>query len=144
MHRTLFPLLVASTVVYAADVDPMASAYEALYSALEQETLALESIQTATDAAGAVDQLRAALQAQQALLSTDESALWQYIDNTEGRKQALVDLLERLALQFCRLEMQQYYGSDELKTLLSPQIEFDPDVEHAKRAKLHAVDHDED
>ena len=109
-----------------------------------QETLALESIQTATDAAGAVDQLRAALQAQQALLSTDESALWQYIDNTEGRKQALVDLLERLALQLCRMETQQYYGSDELKTLLSPQIEFDPDEEHAKRAKLHAVDHDED
>lgn len=139
MHRTLLPILFAVPAVYAADSDPMAGIYERLYAALEQEVEALENIEQAADVASALEQLRASLAAQSELLSVDQNELWLYIDNTKDRKQALVDLLVRLALEFLRVEKAAYFDSDELKALLAPQIEVDPTVEHAKREKVDAA-----
>lgn len=148
MHRTLLPILFAVPAVYAAEytaeADPMAGIYEKLYTALEQEVLALEQIDQPADAAAAVAELRAALAAQQELLSVDQNALWLYIDNTKDKKQAMVDILVRLALQFQRIEKAAYFDNAELKELLAPQVEYDSEAEHAKREKVHAVDHDED
>lgn len=143
MHKTLLPILFAATAVYAADADPMADACKRLKAALEQEVAALESIKEPGDAAGAVEAVRASLLAQEDLFAVSEKELWLYIDNTEGVKQPLVDLLERLALQFARLEDSSYFGNEELRALLGVQIESDPAVEHAKREKLHTIDHDE-
>lgn len=143
MNKTLLPVLCAATVVYAADVDPMAEACQRLKAVLEQEVEALASIKEPGDAAGAVEAVRASLLAQEDLFAVSEKELWVYIDNTEGVKQPLVDLLEELALQFARLEDSAYFGNEELRALLSVQIEADPAVEHAKREKVHAIDHDE-
>ena len=122
----------------------MASAYESLLSALTREAVALEKIEEPADAAGVVEEVRAALLTQKGLLSVDAAELWQYIDNTDGKKQPLIDVLERLALQFGRLEETDYFGNPELKALLSAQIEENPEAAKAKREKVHAVDHDED
>lgn len=122
----------------------MAKAYESLLNSLTQETEALEKIEEAGDVAGVVGDVRAALAAQKALLVVDAKELWLYIDNTEGKKQPLIDVLERLAIQFGRLEKTNYFDSADLRALLSAQIEENPEAARAKREKIHAVDHDED
>lgn len=144
MHRFLLPVFFASCVLYAAETNPMASVYESLLNSLTQETEALEKIEEAADVAGVVGEVRAALAAQKELLAVDARELWLYIDNTEGKKQPLIDVLERLALQFGRLEKTNYFESADLKALLSAQIEENPEAAKAKREKIHAVDHDED
>ncbi len=144
MHRTLLPILFAATSAYAAEADPMVSVYEQMYAALEQKVEALEKIEQPSDAAAAVEPVRSALAALKELLTVDQQELWLFIDNTRDKKQALIDLLDRLALQYSKLETSGYYGNAELKEMLAPQIEVDTEAEHAKREKVHAVDHDED
>lgn len=144
MHRTLLPILFAVPAIYAADSASVAVSYGRLYDALEQEVLALEKIVKPADAAAAVEKVRASLAVQNELLSVDQNELWLYIDNTQGKKQALVDMMVRLALQFQRVEIAAFFGNDELKELLAPQIILDPTVKHAKREKVHAVDHNAD
>ncbi len=122
----------------------MACVYESLLRALNQETEALEKIGEPADAAGVIEEVRAALAAQKELLAVDAKELWQYIDNTEGKKQPLVDVLGRLALQFGRMEKTNYFQNADLKALLSAQIEENEEAAKAKREKIHAVDHDED
>lgn len=144
MYRFLLPVFFASSVLYAAETNPMAKAYESLLNSLTQETEALEKIEEAGDVAGVVGDVRAALAAQKELLVVDAKELWLYIDNTEGKKQPLIDVLERLAIQFGRLEKTNYFDSADLKALLSSQIEENPEAAKAKREKIHAVDYDED
>lgn len=144
MHRFLLPVFFASSALYAAENDPMACVYESLLHALNQEVAALEKIEEPADAAGVVEEVKAALTAQKELLAVDAKELWQYIDNTEGKKQPLIDVLERLALQFGRLEKTNYFDSADLRSLLSAQIEENLEAARAKREKIHAVDHDED
>lgn len=122
----------------------MVSVYEQMYAALEQKVEALEKIEQPSDAAAAVEPVRSALAALKELLTVDQQELWLFIDNTRDKKQALIDLLDRLALQYSKLETSGYYGNAELNEMLAPQIEVDTEAEHAKREKVHAVDHDED
>lgn len=144
MHRFLLPVFFASSALYAAETDPMASVYESLLRALNQEAVALEKIGEPADAAGVVEEVKAALSAQKQLLAVDARELWRYIDNTEGKKQPLIDVLARLALQFGRMEKTNYFQNADLKALLSAQIEENAEAAKAKREKIHAVDHDED
>ncbi|MBR1982664.1 MAG: hypothetical protein IKA23_07930 [Akkermansia sp.] len=144
MHKFLLPVFYASTVLYAAETDPMADACKRLYQSMEQLVETLESIQAASDASAAVPGVREALGVQRELLSVDAAELWRYIDNTANAKQPLVDMLERLAVQFARLEATDYWGCAELRELLSPQMVEDASLKPAKTRKIRAVDHDDE
>lgn len=147
MYKSLLPLLFVGTALYAAETDPMQKVCERLIAALEQETEALESINQPADIPAGLEKLRASLQALQELFAEDETLLWQYIDNTPGAKQPIVDVLEELALQFARMEKENFFSNAELREVLAPQVcpsEAAEAHKKAKREKLQEIDHDED
>lgn len=144
MFKTLVPVFLATTALYAAETDPMAEVCDRLAAALEQETAALTRMQTAEDVPAALEELRSSLAALKSLMEVDQKELWLYIDNTPGAKQPLVDELERLALQFARLKNAGFFSNGELKALLAPQVLDSPEAQRAKREKLREIDHDED
>ncbi len=146
MFRTLPTILIASAAVYASDVDPMEHACSQLVAALEQEVSALASIQQASDVPAGLEKFRNSIQALEKLFSVDEKLLWQYIDNTAGAKQPVVDVLEQLALQFKRIKQAAYFGDAGLRAALAPQTEpgSAPGAgKKAKREKLQTIDHDD-
>lgn len=125
----------------------MEAVCERLVAALSDEVAALESVNSAADAPAGAEKLRASLKKLEALFEVDEMLLWQYIDNTPGAKQPIVDVLELLAVQFGRMEKNQFFGNDELRRLLAPQVISSPAAgpkKGAKREKLREIDHDED
>lgn len=144
MFKTLVPVLLATTALYAAETDPMVEVCDRLAAALEQETAALTRMQTAEDVPAALEELRTSLDSLKSLMEVDQKELWLYIDNTPGAKQPLVDELERLALQFARLKNADFFNNEELKSLLAPQVLDSPEAQRAKREKLREIDHDED
>lgn len=145
MNRFLLPTLVAAAIVQpAAAADPMAEACERLQQSMEQVVEALEQIQQREDVEEVLPELRAALDEQKSLLSVNEEDLWQYIDNTEGVKQPLVDVLSRLALELSRMESAAFFQHEELKSLLLPQTEESEASQHAKIEKARGVHDDED
>lgn len=144
MLKHLATLLVAGSALYAAEVNPMAEATDRLLRALEQEVAALEEISSPADAPAAVEAVRASLQVQKELFGVDARELWLYIDNVDGVKQPLVDVMVRLAVQFKRLGENQFFGNADLRELLAPQVVPDAASEKAKLEKLHSIDHDED
>ena len=146
MYKTLASLFIASSVLYAAEAEPMAAVCDRLVAALEQEAEALEALTEGGDVSAPLAKVRESLAAQQELLAVDAGLLWQYIDNTEGVKQPIIDVLQRLALQFDRVEKARFFGSAELRKLLGPQVLATPATERANRAKLEKlreIDHDE-
>ncbi len=144
MHRFLLPLLLVTAPVYAAEASPVVDAYQRMLQALEQKTEALESIKQAEDAQKAVEPVREALQKLQALFAVDEKELFNYIDNTAGIKQPLIDIMQRMALQFSRLEQNAYYNNAQLRELLAPQIEAGSSQKKIKHVKLREEDSDDD
>ncbi len=144
MYKMLVPFLIASSAIYAAEANPMAEVCDRLVAALEQETAALTRMQSEADVDGALDELRASLDSLKALMSVDEKELWLYIDNTEGAKQPIIDELERLALQFARVQQSGFFNNAQLRELLAPQLITDPTTQRAKLEKLQEIDHDED
>ena len=77
-------------------------------------------------------------------MSVEETELWLYIENTEGVKQPLVDVLSQVALQMARIENADYFNHAGLKELLAPQIEETPEVQNAKLEKIRAEDDDDE
>ena len=143
MFKMLVPILMAGTALYAAETEPMAAVCDQLLAALEQETASLTKMQAADDVPAALEELRDSLQKLEALMAVDAKELWTYIDNTTGAKQPLVDELERLALQFARVQKAAFFNTAELKSLLAPQVLEQPKTHRSKREKLHEIDHDE-
>lgn len=143
MFKMLVPILMAGTALYAAETEPMAAVCDQLLAALEQETASLTKMQAADDVPAALEELRDSLQKLEALMAVDAKELWTYIDNTTGAKQPLVDELERLALQFARVQKAEFFNNAELKSLLAPQVLEQPKTHRSKREKLHEIDHDE-
>ena len=147
MFKPFAALFLAASAVYAS-ADPVVDAYEALLASFEQEVVALEKIQQAADAVAAVASVQAALDTQKQLRVTlgseGEKELWVYIDNTAGAKQPLVDVMVRLAVQFKRVEENQFFDNAALRELLTPQIVPDATSEKAKLEKMRAIDHDDD
>ena len=139
----LVPILMAGTALYAAETEPMAAVCDQLLAALEQETASLTKMQAADDVPAALEELCDSLQKLEALMAVDAKELWTYIDNTTGAKQPLVDELERLALQFARVQKAAFFNNEELKSLLAPQVLEQPKTHRSKREKLHEIDHDE-
>ena len=144
MYKTLLPLLFVTSAIYAAETDPMADACSRLVAALTQEAEVLEKMSSAAEVRENLPELKSSLTALEDLFAVDEKALWQYIDNTEGAKQPVVDALELVALQFMRLEKAGFFADAELRALLAPQILSSPAAKKAKREKLRAIDPDED
>lgn len=145
MNRYLLPSLFAVSALYAQASEPMADASGRLLAALEKEVEVLEQIQQPQDAAEALSELRDALKELEALAaSVDDAELWLYIENTEGVKQPLVDVLSQLALQMARIEEAAYFNYAGLQELLAPQTVETPEVQNAKLEKIRAVDHDDD
>lgn len=95
----------------------------ALEGALAEETAVLAGVTDAASAAAALPQLRACLDKLAAMRGTDEGALWNYIDNTQDVKARMVEVMERLAAQFHRLEQAEFYGCTELGAALAPQLQ---------------------
>ncbi len=100
------------------------AAYQQLRDALSRELSILSSVKDASTAATAVPQLEAVLHE---LASMDrsyeaEKALWNYIDNTEGVKLPLLELLQRLTVQFMRMERHKFFDNEQLHALLAPQL----------------------
>ena len=123
MQRILYSLIFTAPIVCAADLAPLAEAGQRLQAALEKEVLALEGVNTAADVGAALVDIRASLQEQKSLFSVDEKDLWLYIENTASLKDALIELLERLSVQYARMYRSNYYDSGELREIFASQIE---------------------
>lgn len=127
MTYTAFPF--ACSVALAACIAPAALAADSpeetcakLRDALQQEVELLENLRSADDVKGMLSDLRRSQKKQNDLFGGDDAALWEYISNTDGVKEPLVELLQRLAAQLSRLEDCNYYDNAELKELLYTQI----------------------
>lgn len=121
MQKLLIPTTCLICCVAAAQAAPADTA-AALKDALEQEVQLLEGIADAGGVQAALPGLQKALAAQKALFSADEKELWEYLDNTDGVKLPLLELLQRLAAQLTRLEDAAFFDNAELKELLYEQI----------------------
>ena len=107
----------------AVAADSPQQACAALEEALVEETTLLAGVTDAESAAAALPQLGACLARLSAMRGTNEDALWSYIDNTQDVKTRLVEVMERLAAQFTRLEQAGFHGSAELEAALAPQLQ---------------------
>ena len=123
MQRILFSLIVAAPIVCAADHDALAEAGVRLQAALEKEVLALESIQDPAEVNAALDVIRSSRTEQKNLFSVDEKDFWLFIENSISLKEGLVELLERLSIQYDRMLKNDYFDSSALRELYAPQIE---------------------
>lgn len=119
----------ACSVALAACMAPAALAADSpsetcakLREALTDEVELLENLRSAEDVQGMLSDLRRSQKKQSDLFGSDDAALWDYISNTDGVKQPLVELLQRLAAQLSRLEDCNYYDNAELKELLYTQV----------------------
>lgn len=114
-------LLGATACIVQADTEETVS--EALLAGLQAQVKLLSGVQDAASAAAAVAPLQQNL-SELAALNDKVSAdtLWLYIDNTAEVKQALIEELQRLSVQFSRLQKAEFYGCSELQALLAPQL----------------------
>ncbi len=121
--RQLIPFFSLAVLVSVAEASPEAAA-EQLRSALTRELTVLQSAQDSASAAAALPQLNAVLEELAAMERSYEAekALWEYLDNTEGAKMPLVELLQCLTIEFMRLEDAAFFNNEGLRTALAPQL----------------------
>lgn len=116
-------LVIAACVAPALHAaDSPAETCAKLQAALRTEVELLEKVRSAEEAADVLSSLRRSQKEQTELFGSDDAELWEYISNTDGVKQPLVELLQRLAAQLSRLEDCNYYDNAELKELLYTQV----------------------
>lgn len=127
MTHSAFPF--ACSLAVAACIAPAALAADSaeetcakLREALKQEVELLEGLRSADAVSGMLSDLRRSQKTQNELFGGDDAELWEYISNTDGVKQPLVELLQRLAAQLSRLEDCNYYDNAELKEMLYTQV----------------------
>lgn len=127
-HRS-FLFAGVTAVAVAACVAPAAYAAdspeetcEKLRAALQTQVELMEGVRSPEDAAKVISDLRKSQKKQEELFGAEDAALWEYISNTDGAKQPLVELLQRMAAQLSRLEDVNYYDNAELKELLYTQV----------------------
>ncbi len=115
--------LVALVSTAAAETSPEAACAQ-LRGLLEREVAILQSVQDAQSAAAALSPLSEVLRSLGAMDRSYEAekALWTYIDNTEGVKMPLVELLQRLCVEFARIERAVYFENRSLRAALLPQL----------------------
>lgn len=120
---------VAALVAHADDENAsVEAAYERLHQGLKQELEILSAISDTATAQAAVEPLQNTL----ALLAervegVSDKDLWYYIENTSGLKLPLVEFVQLLSVEFTRLEKAKFFGSDDLRETLLPQLRPNPD-----------------
>lgn len=122
MLNPVLPIAAVAGVAAVVQAAEPAETCNALCEALKQEVELLKSVKDTESAKDVMRPLRRSMEKQAELFSADDKELWEYMDNTEGAKLPLVELLERLAGQFTRLEEVNFYDCAELKELLYDQI----------------------
>ncbi len=116
--------LSAMVLPAVAETSP-AAACEQLGKALGAELSALRAMQDAPSVEANIAALEAALAELGSMDRSPEAedALWQYIDNAqEDVKMRLVEQLQRLAVEFMRLEKAAFFNSARLREALAPQL----------------------
>lgn len=130
MQKVLLSSVACICAAVAVQAATPAETCAALREALKQEVELLQSVTDTESAKAVLSDLRKSLKAQKELFCADDKEVWEYMDNTMGAKQPLVELLQRLAGQFTRLEEAKFFNCAELKELLYDQIITD--MEEAK------------
>ncbi len=122
--RTIMPFLALAALASPALASTPEECYLQLRGALERQLALLEPIVDAAGAEAAMPELKAVLQELESMDRSEEAqgALWEYIDNTEGKKMPLLELLQCLAMEFTRLQKAEFFGHDGLGRLLAPQL----------------------
>ncbi len=100
------------------------AACEQLNALLGRELAVLQSVQDAAGAAAAVPQLEAVYVEMAAMDRSYEAekALWEYIENTPGVMLPLLEALQRVAIEYTRLEKAKFYEVELLRSLLAPRV----------------------
>ena len=120
---------VAALVAHADDQNAsVEAAYERLHQGLKQELEILSAISDTATAQAAVEPLQNTL----ALLAervedVSDKDLWYYIENTSGLKLPLVEFVQLLSVEFTRLEKAKFFGCDDLRETMLPQLRPNPD-----------------
>ncbi len=120
---------VAALVAHADDENAsVEAAYERLHQGLKQELEILSAISDTATAQAAVEPLQNTL----ALLAervegVSDKDLWYYIENTSGLKLPLVEFVQLLSVEFTRLEKAKFFGCDDLRETMLPQLRPNPD-----------------
>ncbi len=111
----------AACVAAADDVQTLSSALDA---GLAEQLSILRGMTDAASCSAGVAALQANLDALQALNDRvdDTTALWRHIENSAELKNKLVLCVQKISIEFYRIEQAQYYGCEELKTLLQPLL----------------------
>ena len=120
---------VAALVAHAGDENAsVEAAYERLHQGLKQELDILSAISDTTTAQAAVEPLQntLALLAERVVGVSDKD-LWYYIENTGELKLPLVEFVQLLSVEFTRLEQARFFGCDDLREALLPQLRPNPD-----------------
>lgn len=106
----------------------VATAYARLCNGLQEELQILSAISDTATANAAVKPLdnTLSLLAQRVEGVTDKE-LWSYIDNTQDNKLPLIELVQKLTVQFQRIEKAKFFGSHELREAMLPQLRPNPD-----------------
>lgn len=95
---------------------------EDLRSVLERQLELLTAIDSSASASASVAPIRTNLQRMDELQQRVRAdALRLYLDNTPAMKMPFIELLQRTAIEFKRLEDADCYGCSELSRLLAPQ-----------------------
>ena len=113
----------ACVCAVAAAAETPQQACRALEDALCEETALLARVVDKASAEALVPELRDCLAKLEAMRGAGEAALWRYIDNTPDAKTRMVDVMERLARQFNRLEREGFFDCAELADALAPQLQ---------------------
>ncbi len=128
VYATL-PLL-AAVLCVPAQASPEESCGR-LRAGLEREVQLMAAMTDATSVAEKLPQLQAVLAELAAMDRSPEAQkeLWLYIDNTEGVKLPLIELVQQLCVQLQRLQKQAFYGHEGLRAALAPQLPPDQSSE---------------
>lgn len=103
---------------FAAEDAELAAVCQRLEAALEAQVAALSDVRDSASASEALPAIRQSLADQKALFGVDERELWNFIDHSDEVKIPLMRVLQRMAAQIDRIAKENYYGCEELKTLL--------------------------
>ena len=118
-----WPLLAVACVCVCPAAETPQQACRALDETLCAEISLLERVVDKASAEAVVPELRDCLAKLAAMRGEGENALWRYIDNTPDAKTRMVEVMERLARQFTRLEREGFYDCAELAGILAPQLQ---------------------
>lgn len=120
---------ITAIVAHAEGEDQaLTTAYDRLRGGLQEELQILSAISDNATAKAAVGPLSKTLALlAQRVEGVSDKALWTYIDNTQDNKLPLIELVQKLTVQFERIEKAKFFGCHELRETMLPQLRPNPD-----------------